>query len=245
MAALVLGGIAFSGFEIPDRINFGGKQRIAVHQLIGGDRVLDAMGSEPEQISWSGRFRGSTAIARAQALDEIRISGAQVDLAWLTLFRTVVVSSFKADTEKAYEVPYSISCEVVSDVAAGLGGLFSTIDALIGGDLLSLAGIPASGSAAAAVSTLSASINGLGGLTGAKAATRNAAAAAATAASNSLAAVFASEETALGQAMPSGFPSDIVAWLAAQASLAQQHSATVDAQGYVGRIGKNLATVKA
>ncbi len=245
MAGLILGGIAFSGFEIPDKINFGGKQQIAVHRLIGGERVLDAMGSDPEQIAWSGRFRGADAIARAQAVDEMRIAGAQVDLAWLNLFRTVVIASFHADTEKAYEVPYSISCEVVSDVAAGLFGLFSTFDALIGGDLSSLMALPVSDAAGTAAQALNAALGGLGSLTAAPAATRKRASAAANTASLALNEAYSLEEGILGSAMPGGMPEDIAAWLTMQAVTAQQHASTLDAMAYVGRIGGNLALVTA
>lgn len=53
---LVLGPIAFADFEIPERIRFGGNQRLAVHQLPGGRRVVDALGRDDGEICWSGVF---------------------------------------------------------------------------------------------------------------------------------------------------------------------------------------------
>jgi hypothetical protein len=36
---VMLGGIVFERFEIPEKINFGGKQTLAIHKLIGGRRT--------------------------------------------------------------------------------------------------------------------------------------------------------------------------------------------------------------
>jgi hypothetical protein len=58
MATVTIGGISLSEWEIPERINFGGKQQVTVHKLIGGNRVIDAMGPDPDDVRWSGRFRG-------------------------------------------------------------------------------------------------------------------------------------------------------------------------------------------
>lgn len=244
MAGLVLGGVSFSGFEIPNQINFGGKHNVTVHELIGGNRVLDAMGSKPDQITWSGRFRGRSAISRAQAIDEMRIGGAEIGLSWLNLFRTVVVVGFVARTEKAYEVSYDITCEVVNDRGASLGGIFQTIDSLIGGDILSASAFSDSTAASSIVATLTTSLAATGPLTGSTAATRVAAAQAAAIAINALAATFTAEETKLGQAIPIDNAQNMAAWLTLQAATALAHSATIDAAAYIKRIGSNIATVK-
>lgn len=54
---LVLGPVVFQAFEVPERIRFGGKQRVAVHELFGGGRVVDAVGAEEGPIEWSGYSR--------------------------------------------------------------------------------------------------------------------------------------------------------------------------------------------
>ena len=43
---VILGGIVFQDFKIPERINFGGAQRLVVHKLVGGNRTVDALGSD-------------------------------------------------------------------------------------------------------------------------------------------------------------------------------------------------------
>ena len=49
-----LGVFQFANHEIPERVSWGGSQRIAVHELVGGQRVLDAMGRSDRALTWSG-----------------------------------------------------------------------------------------------------------------------------------------------------------------------------------------------
>ena len=47
---LTLGGIEFRDFEVPEQIVFGGGQTFAIHQIIGGSRVVDALGAADGEI---------------------------------------------------------------------------------------------------------------------------------------------------------------------------------------------------
>ena len=49
---LLLGPVLFRDFELPGQITWGGKQRLAVHHLPGGRRVIDAMGRDDAAIVW-------------------------------------------------------------------------------------------------------------------------------------------------------------------------------------------------
>lgn len=139
MASVVLGGIVFQDWEIPESINFGGAQQVSVHKLIGGTRVVDAMGPDPADVTWSGRFRGPNAMFRAQAMDAMRAAGAQVPLYYLSTFVTVVITSFKAQPERFYEIPYTITCIIVEDpINDLLGAVVSGLDAVVG-DALTVA----------------------------------------------------------------------------------------------------------
>ena len=244
MAGLILGGITFTGFEIPNQINFGGEHNLAVHELIGGTRVIDAMGSKPDPISWSGRFRGPNAIARAQAVDELRIAGNAVGLAWLNLSRSVVVRQFKADTEKPFEVPYQITCEVVSESAAALGAIFQSVDTLINNDLLAAGGFATSPASAAVLSVLGTALAAAGPIAGSTAATRTAANLALNNATVALQAIGSGEAAKIGQTMPTDTAINLATWLSTQAQAAQDHTATIDVLAYVKRIGTNVAMVK-
>lgn len=112
---LTLGDFAFSRFEIPERLPFGGEQRLAVHELVGGVRVVDAMGPSDAPIAWSGLFKGENALLRAQYLDGLRRAGAALPLKWGFFDYTVLIQSFNPDYERFYQIPYRISCLVVQD----------------------------------------------------------------------------------------------------------------------------------
>lgn len=131
--ALVLGGFIFTDYAIPESVPLGGEHMFAVHKLIGGDRIVDAMGPDDSDISWSGRFQGNDAVSKASALDALRRSGAQVPLVVDSQFYMVGVKKFEWDYERWYQIPYKISCLVVQS-----GGGFSftdTLDGVVGSDL--------------------------------------------------------------------------------------------------------------
>ena len=131
---VVLGGIVFQGFEVPDRINFGGTQRLVVHKLVGGNRVVDALGSDADDIAWSGRFRGSTALQRAQSIDRLRQLGQPITLTWGGLTYQVVIASASFEYERSYEIPYRISC-TLAQAEIPPAAATQTVDSLVGSDL--------------------------------------------------------------------------------------------------------------
>jgi hypothetical protein len=114
---LVLGPIVFQDFEIPSGINFGGRQLLAVHQLTDGQRVVDSIGPDESEISFSGTFSGADATSRSRLLNFLRATGGELNLTWDVFFYTVVVSHFDANYENPVWIPYRISCTVVRDEA--------------------------------------------------------------------------------------------------------------------------------
>lgn len=111
------GDFIFTGLEVPENIPFGGKQALVVQKLIGGKRVIDAMGPDDMPLQWSGHLRGPNALARARYLDYLRKSGKQATLTWSELSYAVAVEEFVADFKRFYHLPYRISCVVVQDNA--------------------------------------------------------------------------------------------------------------------------------
>ena len=111
-----LGSVTFANYEIPNSTNFGGAQALSVLQLVGGRRIIDVMGRIDDDISWSGRFRGTTAVFRAKFLDTMRVQGMQIPLTWDQFNFMVVIEHFSASFERFYEIPYSINCKVVQDL---------------------------------------------------------------------------------------------------------------------------------
>jgi hypothetical protein len=132
--ALVLGGFIFTDYAIPEKVTQGGEQHLVTHKLIGGARVIDAMGPDDSDIPWSGRFQGPDATAKAMALDMLRKSGAQVPLIIDSQYYVVVIQKFEYDYERFYQIPYRITCTVASSTG-GIIGLLTTLDSLVASDM--------------------------------------------------------------------------------------------------------------
>lgn len=138
---LTLGGVAFQDMEVPEKINFGGKQRVAVQNLIGGGRVVSALGLDDGEISFAGIFSGADAASRAQELDAARALGAQLPLVWGEFYYLVLIQEFKAEYRKSSLIPFSINCIVVSDPLAAAVNLVAPLANLVAGDLAAAAGL--------------------------------------------------------------------------------------------------------
>jgi hypothetical protein len=133
---VTLGGITLRPTEVPERLPFGGEQMLAKQTLIGGARVIDAMGQSEAAIGWSGFCFGTDALSRAKAFDAMRIAGAQVTLSWAGLSYLVVVKSFHADFAKIQFIPYQIECEVIANNAApATAGAAANLDNQVNNDI--------------------------------------------------------------------------------------------------------------
>ena len=114
---VVLGNVAFDGFEVPQSIGWGGAQRVTTHKFVGGARVIDAMGPDDRDIGWSGTFLGFDAADRARAVDAMRVGGVAVPLVWSDFFYQVVIVGFEADFRLAGHIPYRVTCTVLVNAA--------------------------------------------------------------------------------------------------------------------------------
>lgn len=130
---LILGSVIFGGFELPEQIPLGGNQALSVHKLLGGARVIDAMGPDDRDIEWKGLFFGIDALSRARSIDAMRISAQEVPLLIDFEMRSVVVRKFEWDYQRPYQIPYTIACVVSSTPFLGLGP--SSLDDLVTVDL--------------------------------------------------------------------------------------------------------------
>jgi len=119
---LKLGSFQFKDLEVPESIPFGGTQKLAMHDLVGGTRVIDSMGAFCGPVEWSGWLLGKDALARARQLDDMRERGASLLLQWSEIYYAVVIRDFRADFQRAYKIPYKITCEVASDLSKFAGG---------------------------------------------------------------------------------------------------------------------------
>ena len=242
-AAVILGGFVFSApFEVPNKINFGGTQRVAVHALLGDGLVVDALGPLPDDIRWSGRFRGAGALGRAQALDQMRKSGAQYTLAWLGVAYNVVITEFGAETEKAYEVPFSITCKPVDNGGGGGGGIAS-LGSLVDDDLYTLGQVStgAPSDVLTAISGLSSTVASAGQLQGLSSPALAQVETAANAVVSTIGDDMLTNDAALSAPSPDGsMPAVSAAWLTAVTSAVDSQATLAATKGYAARIALNL-----
>ncbi|MFG1388803.1 hypothetical protein [Xanthobacter versatilis] len=240
---LSLGGVRFSDWELPERIPFGGRHHVAVHRMIGGKRVVDALGPDPRPLSWSGRFRGANALSRARSLDTMRASGRQVSCTYMGLHYLVVVTNVNFDAERPYEVPYTVTCEVVQDSAQSvISSVISGLGALMSGDLATATGIITGAVGTAAVSTVSSAVAAAGDLSMPTSTTLAALSSSVSTASSTL----ASRQVALDAAVVDGGaagtdPAVLASWLTSTASSVAEEVSVLDAKSYVDRSGVNIS----
>ncbi len=225
MSTVLLGPVIFQDFEIPARLVFGGRQLLAIHQLPGGGRVIDAMGRSDAPLIWTGTFSGADAAARALQLDLMRAQGLAWPLAWDVFSYLVVVSEFAAAYERSNWIPYRIVCSVVADATATLTEAALSLAESAAADLSAASGIAGLDLSAATASLVAsgATSPGSGAYAAASAALRGASASVASGLSGA----------ASNLAAANDFPT--------AAAAAQQMAQLAAAQGYVQRAQANLA----
>ena len=233
-----IGSISLQGFEIPTSVRFGGRHRLAVHNLSGGRRIVERLGPDDGEVAFQGTCSGPDAEARVRALDDLRLSGAVVWLTWESFRRRVIVSNFVAEYHSPWWIQYKMSC-VVAHQTGTRTSQTPTILALISADFgnasSAVAGSPLS------LTALQSALFSTNAMTTGTSAQAQAAAAVGTAldAINSQIAV----QSTLVAAPPgthSG-PGSFSQALPSLVSNAAQLAAAVSARSYVGRIGLNLS----
>ena len=110
---LTIGSYIFSNLEVPEKIVVRSKTRLVVHQLGSGSSIVDALGEEPEIVSFSGIFAGENAEARARPIEAIRSNSAPVPLVWGSRTLQVVIQRFELTYVSNRWIPYKISCYVL------------------------------------------------------------------------------------------------------------------------------------
>ncbi len=222
--SLTLGPVDFAGFELPSAITLGGRQRLAIHRLPGGLRIIDALGADHADLAFNGIFSGPDAADRARILDALRIAGVALPLAWDAFLYTVVIESFEADYRSPWWIPYRLTCSVLRDEAAiPVGPILSLV--------ASLAADVAQAGAYIDISSPAASLANPAATTAGTAANANATAQSAFAGST------ASLDSSIAATGPALNTPDLLVATAAAAQLARLTAA----RGYMARANRNLA----
>ena len=107
----MLDDIEFNVDELPEQINFGGEQALAVRKFPGGGMDVQALGSFDDVIEWDGIFWFTDAPARLQKLGALRLSAKPVQLTCSFISRMVIVQKFTYDYQNDYYIPYHISLQ--------------------------------------------------------------------------------------------------------------------------------------
>jgi hypothetical protein len=146
---LILGPFVFEEFAVPERLPLGGAQAMHVHKLPGGRRVIDTMGPNDRDRSFTAAHWGSRALSDHLTLDAMRVAGTALAYTNGAEARSVVISDYTADVEKFNYIPFSITL-VPIDTPGTQTAVAATPDALVASD------------AAAAQATAAANAGGIG-----------------------------------------------------------------------------------
>lgn len=168
---VTLGTVTLQGFEVPDSAPWGGAQALTVHKLIGGARIIDAMGVDDRAITIRGTFLSPDADDRALQVDVMRKAGLPVPFSWSNHVFLVVIKAFEPEYQRPDRMPYTLTLEILQDSTQPLAALDPSDDDLfdaalgsVGQSLSSLVANPIAAvaqvfqSASAAVSSVTASI---------------------------------------------------------------------------------------
>lgn len=249
---LTLGQFLFNDFEIPDRIPFGGEQRLAVKKLVGGSRVVDAMGPDPIAPSWSGVFLGPYAMQRALTIKAMADGGQQYPLNWDQVSYQVIIQSFTCDFRKPYVVPYQIACMVVVDgTKASNNSSPSVTDDIVGdaGACTNLCTSIGNAPLSASMGTLNTAIGAVSDFAKASQAVISSVVTPLAAVQSQVTTLIAQTDktlanvTTVGGLVPGNPIATNIAQLGNYAAAATQQPMLVNLQGLLGRMGANLGQV--
>lgn len=137
---ITIGAITLRDFEVPSGVRFGGTQRSVAHRLGDGRRIIDLLGRDEADITFSGVIGGPDASARARELDALRTSGQQVTLQWDSFQFNVIVRQFLADFQSRNWIQYQLSCAVLDQPTADRTADQSAGRTTLGDDLAYLNG---------------------------------------------------------------------------------------------------------
>lgn len=160
--AVRIGSITLRDFEVPSAVRYGGSHRTVVHHLGDGRRVVDRLGADDTDITFSGTISGPDASARARQLDRLRTTGEKVSLQWDSFQFDVIVRQFTADFQSGQWIPYQVSCAVLDQSSEGFTSDLSVGARTFQQDLSALT--DASGVWAARLRSLTDRLNGQGSM---------------------------------------------------------------------------------
>lgn len=139
--SVTLGAVTFGSFEVPERIRYGGQQRSVVHDLPGGGRIVDVLGSSGSVITFGGILSGVDAELRARTLDAMRVAGLPIPLVWGENYFLVILAKLTLTYQKSWWIPYQVQCIVSADPLAILTTAAASTASLVANNLLNASSV--------------------------------------------------------------------------------------------------------
>ncbi len=135
-SSFTLGGVSFQSMEVPETLGFGGTVHNDVSYQPGGGKRIGLLGAYEDDLTWSGVFLGAQAVARAQAIDALRVAQKPVAFIGAGQSRQVIIKTFRWNyMARGARIPYSIECIVVPPKKTTTSGTTkSALASLIGTD---------------------------------------------------------------------------------------------------------------
>ena len=111
---LVIGGVTLDGMNSPEKMPWGGEQKVTTHYLPGGRMVFDLMGAYDRPMEMTGILDGARAKATARRLEAMMKAGKPVLLTCSDFKRKVIVSLFEPEyAEMGWRIPFKMTLLVV------------------------------------------------------------------------------------------------------------------------------------
>lgn len=125
---LALGPFAFEDFAVPDTLPGGGKHQLKVHKMPGGDRVVDCMGPDDDDRTFTVVIVSSDAMDQCLTLDAMRIQGGAWPYSNGMEARVVVIAACTWTVEKFPNVIHVTLTLTPADNPAGPQGASGASD---------------------------------------------------------------------------------------------------------------------
>jgi len=112
---LSLGGHVFTDITTPQELSFLPEQSQAIHNLIGGRRIVQNLGVVWGPLSWEGTLWGTTALVDDTSLMQMMNSGATQKFKYINYLFDVVVKSYNPTYRHRNKIEYKIVCTILRD----------------------------------------------------------------------------------------------------------------------------------
>lgn len=113
---LTLGSVTFASEECPSTLAIGGlAQMQAVHDPIGGGRVVHNLGIKPNDVGWTGTFWDQRIQTRVATLRAYVVAGTEIPVTWRNESYFAIVREFEPTYENAWICHYRIALTITRD----------------------------------------------------------------------------------------------------------------------------------